>query len=145
MALIFETKVALFERMRATVPAGVQCTFAETDEKGRRKHVWMGATTDDDLVPAAMRAGPKPTNVTGYVEVHAIVTSPGDPIHAERSVYDIREFVKSVCGALQADVASVPGLMDVRPESSSVESIETTDGAYSALTVRVRVRGRVYQ
>ncbi|MBJ6623594.1 hypothetical protein [Streptomyces sp. DHE17-7] len=145
MALIFEAKVALFERMRVSVPAGVQCTFAETDEKGRRKHVWLGATTDDDLAPAAMRSGAKPTNVTGYVEIHAVVTTPGDPIHAERSAYEIRDFVKDVCGTLNADLASVPGLLDVRPESSSVESIETTDGAYSALTVRVRVRGRVYQ
>jgi hypothetical protein len=60
-------------------------------------------------------------------------------------VYEIRDHVKEACAALNADLASVPGLLDVRPESASVESTETTDGAYSALTVRVRVRGRVYQ
>lgn len=145
MALIFDAKVALFERMKAATPTGVQCTFAETGDNSRKKQVWLGATTDDDLAPAAMRSGAKPTNVTGYVEVHAVVITPGDPIHAERSVYEIRDFVKDVCGALNGDLASVPGLLDVRPESASVESTETTDGAFSALTVRVRVRGRVYQ
>ena len=145
MALIFDAKVRLFEALKATVPADVQCTFAETGDNSRRKQVWLGATTDDDLAPAAMRSGAKPTNVTGYVEAHAVVTTPGNPIDAERAVYAIRDHVKDACGVMNADLASVPGLLDVRPESASVESTETTDGAYSALTVRVRVRGRVYQ
>jgi hypothetical protein len=145
VALIFDAKVALFDALKAAVPAGVQCTFAETGDNSRRKSVWLGATTDDDLAPAAMRSGAKPTNVTGYVEAHAVVTTPGDPIAAERAVYEIRDHVKEACGALNANLASVPGLLDVRPESASVESTETTDGAYAALTVRVRVRGRVYQ
>lgn len=145
MALIFDAKVALYERMKAAAPTGVQCTFAETGDNSRRKQVWLGATADDDLAPVAMRAGAKPTNVTGYVEVHAVVITPGDPITAERAVYEIRDFVKDACGALNGDLPSVRGLLDVRPESASVESTETTDGAFSALTVRVRVRGRVYQ
>ncbi|MGW2467958.1 hypothetical protein [Streptomyces bauhiniae] len=145
MALIFDAKVALFAKLRAVVPTGVQCTYAEPGETGRRKAVWFGATTDDDMVPAAMRSGPKPTNVTGYVEVHAVVTTPGNPIDAERAAYAIRDTVRDACVALNADLPSVPGLMDVRPESATVETQETTDGAYSALTVRVRVRGRVYQ
>ncbi|MFE0692776.1 hypothetical protein [Streptomyces sp. NPDC058869] len=145
MALIFDTKVALFERLRGVVPADVQCSFAETGDTSRRKTVWLGASTDDDLAPVAMRSGAKPTNVTGYVEVHGVVTTPGNPIDAERAVYGIRDYVKDACAAMLADLASVPGLLDVRPESASVESTETTDGAYSALTVRVRVRGRVYQ
>ncbi|WP_328950477.1 hypothetical protein OG778_23910 [Streptomyces sp. NBC_00184] len=145
MALIFDAKVALFERLKADTPADVQCTFAETGDTSRRKSVWLGATVDDDLAPVAMRAGAKPTNVTGYVEVHAVAITPGNPIDAERAVYGIRDFVKEACAAMNADLAAVPGLLDVRPESASVESTETTDGAYSALTVRVRVRGRVYQ
>ncbi|QAX94707.1 hypothetical protein HOV12_gp07 [Streptomyces phage Lilbooboo] len=145
MALIFDAKVALFDKLKALAPADVQCTFAETGDNSRRKQVWLGATTDDELAPVAMRSGAKPTNVTGYVEAHAVVTTPGNPIDAERGVYAIRDVVKDACGALNADLASVPGLLDVRPESASVESTETTDGAYSALTVRVRVRGRVYQ
>lgn len=145
MALIFDVKVALFERLKLAVPSGVQCTFAETGDTGRRKQVWLGSTVDDDLVPAAMRVGAKPTNVTGYVEAHGVVTSPGSPMDAERGAYELRESVKAACAALCADLASVPGLLDVRPESASVETLETTDGAYSALTVRVRVRGRVYQ
>jgi hypothetical protein len=145
MALIFDAKVALFDKLKAAVPTGVQCTFAETGDTSRRKAVWLGATTDDDLAPVAMRSGAKPTNVTGYVEAHAVVTTPGDPIAAERAVYEIRDHVKAACAALNADLPSVPGLLDVRPESASVESTETTDGAYAALTVRVRVRGRVYQ
>lgn len=145
MALIFDAKVALYERLKATAPSGVQCTFAETGDNSRRKHVWLGATTDDDLVPVAMRAGAKPTNVSGYVEAHAVVTTPGNPIDAERGVYAIRDFVKDACGWMNANLAAVPGLIDVRPESASVETTETTDGAYSALTLRVRVRGRVYQ
>ncbi|QAY26932.1 hypothetical protein SEA_SHAWTY_7 [Streptomyces phage Shawty] len=144
MALIFDAKVALFEKLKAIAPGDVQCTFAEPGDKARRKAVWFGATTDDDLAPAAMRAGPKPTNVTGYVEVQAVVITPGKPMDAERSVYAVRDVVKEACGALNADLASVPGLLDVRAESASVESVETTDGAYSALTLRVRVRGRVY-
>lgn len=145
MALIFDAKVALFGRLQASVPAGVQCTFAETGDNSRRKQVWLGSTTDDDLVSAAMRAGAKPTNVTGYVEVHAVVITPGKPMDAERAVYEIRDGVKDACLALNGDLPSVPGLLDVRAESATVETIETTDGAYSALTLRVRVRGRVYQ
>ncbi|CAA07108.1 gp38 [Lomovskayavirus C31] len=145
MALIFNAKVRLFEALKANVPGDVQCTFAETGDNSRRKQVWLGATVDDDLAPVAMRSGAKPTNVTGYVEAHAVVTTPGNPVDAERAVYGIRDYVKAACAAVNADLVSVPGLMDVRPESASVESTETTDGAYSALTVRVRVRGRVYQ
>ncbi|WP_274031184.1 hypothetical protein [Streptomyces sp. MMBL 11-1] len=145
MALIFDAKVRLFDALKVVIPGDVQCTFAETGDTSRRKTVWLGATVDDDLAPVAMRAGAKPTNVTGYVEAHAVVTTPGNPIDAERAVYGIRDYVKEACAAMNADLASVPGLLDVRPESASVESTETTDGAYSALTVRVRVRGRVYQ
>ncbi|MFD3904140.1 hypothetical protein HXS80_15850 [Streptomyces sp. CB04723] len=145
MALIFDAKVRLFDALKAVTPGDVQCTFAETGDTSRRKQVWLGATVDDDLAPVAMRAGAKPTNITGYVEAHAVVTTPGNPIDAERAVYGIRDYVKQACAAVNADLASVPGLLDVRPESASVESTETTDGAYSALTVRVRVRGRVYQ
>ncbi|MER5894771.1 hypothetical protein [Streptomyces sp. NPDC001876] len=145
MALIFDVKVALYEAIKAAVPGGTQVTFAETGDTGRRRQVWLGATTDDDLAPAAMRAGAKPTNLTGYVEVHAVVITPGNPIDAERAVYEIRDYVKEACGALGSNLAAVRGLLDVRPESASVESTETTDGAFSALTLRVRVRGRVYQ
>lgn len=145
MALIFDAKVALYERLKATAPSGVQCSFAETGDNSRRKQVWLGATTDDDLAPVAMRAGAKPTSVSGYVEAHAVVTTPGNPIDAERGVYAIRDYVKDACGWMNANAAAVPGLIDVRPESASVETTETTDGAYSALTLRVRVRGRVYQ
>ncbi|QNE73996.1 hypothetical protein F0344_04725 [Streptomyces finlayi] len=145
MALIFDVKVALYEAIRAAVPGGVQVTFAETGDTGRRKQVWLGATTDDDLTPAAMRVGPKPTNVTGYVEVQAVVIVPGSPVNAERAAYELRDYVKDACGAVNSNLAVVPGLQDVRPESSSVETAETTDGAFSALTLRVRVRGRVYQ
>lgn len=145
MALIFDVKVALFEAIKAEVPAGVQVTFAETGDTGRRKQVWLGATTDDDLAPVAMRAGAKPTNVTGYVEVQAIVIAAGSPINAERAVYELRDYVKTACAALNSSLAAIPGLQDVRPESANVESTETTDGAFSALTLRVRVRGRVYQ
>lgn len=145
MALIFDAKVALFEAIKAAMPTGVMVTFAETGDNNRRKQVWLGATTDDDLLPAGMRAGLKPTNVTGYVEAHAVVVTPGNPIDAERGVYEIRDHVKDACAALNANPSLVPGLIDMRPESATVESTETTDGAFSALTLRVRVRGRVYQ
>lgn len=142
MALIFETKVALFGALKNAVPAGVQCTFAEKGDTGRRRQVWLGASTDDDLQPAGMRDGPrKPTNITGYVEVLAIVVSPGDPLAAERSVYELRDCIAAACTAL--DRTAVAGLIDLRPESATVETSETTDGAFSALTVRVKVRGRV--
>ncbi|WP_446038819.1 hypothetical protein [Streptomyces sp. SID1121] len=142
MSLIFDAKVALFEALRGLVPAGVQCTFAEMGQSDRRRQIWLGATVDEELEPVAMRAGPrKPTAVTGYVEAHAVVIAPGDPIGAERSVYALRELVADACRAV--DRATVAGLVDLRPESSSVETAETTDGAYSALTVRVRVRGRI--
>ncbi|MEV7467199.1 hypothetical protein AB0O20_11960 [Streptomyces kronopolitis] len=142
MALIFDAKVALFEALKTTVPTGVQCTFAETGKADRRQQVWLGASTDDDLAPVAMRDGPrKPTSVTGYVEAHALVISPGNPIDAERGVYVLRDAITGACAAV--DRNSVPGLVDMRPESASVETSETTDGAYSALTMRVRVRGRV--
>ncbi|MFE2245253.1 hypothetical protein [Streptomyces lavendulae] len=143
MALIFETKVALFEALKSAVPTGVQCTFAETGKADRRQQVWLGATVDDDLAPVGMRDGRKPTNVTGYVEVNAVVVSPGNPVDAERSVYALRDAISGAVSAL--DVRAVTGLLDVRPESASVETSETTDGAFSALTMRVRVRGRVYQ
>ncbi|GAA0430906.1 hypothetical protein [Streptomyces luteireticuli] len=141
MPLIFEAKVALFEVLKGRVPAGTQLTFAETGQSDRRRQLWLGATTDEELEPVAMRAGSgKPTAVTGYVEAHAVVIAPGDPISAERGVYALRDAVADACRAV--DRASVAGLVDIRPESSSVETGETTDGAYSSLTVRVRVRGR---
>ncbi|MER5629585.1 hypothetical protein [Streptomyces nitrosporeus] len=141
MSLIFNAKVALFEALRGLVPAGVQCTFAERGQSDRRRQIWLGATVDEELEPVAMRAGPrKPTAVTGYVEAHAVVIAPGDPVAAERGAYELRELVADACRAV--DRAAVAGLVDLRPESSSVETAETTDGAYSALTVRVRVRGR---
>ncbi|MFF3557325.1 hypothetical protein ACFYXL_28410 [Streptomyces tsukubensis] len=141
MPLIFDAKVALFEALRGRVPAGVQCTFAESGQSDRRRQIWLGATTDEELESSAMRTGPrKPTNVTGYVEVHAVVIAPGDPIGAERGAYALRDLVADACHAV--DRASVAGLVDIRPESSTAETAETTDGAYSALTIRVRVRGR---
>jgi hypothetical protein len=144
MALIFDTKVALFDRLKATVPAGTQCTFAEQGDTNRRRQVFLGSTTDDDMQSAAFRDGPKkPTNVTGYVEVHAINITPGDPVAAERGVYELRDAITDACS--QVDRAAVKGLVDLRPESATVDTAETTDGAYSALTIRVRVRGRVMQ
>ncbi|MGW0530658.1 hypothetical protein [Streptomyces sp. NPDC003032] len=140
---MFDTKSALFERLKASVPAGVQCTYAETGDNSRRQQVWLGASTDDDLASAGMREGRKPTNVTGYVEVHAVAISPGNPIDAERSVYVLRDSITEACATV--DRTAVTGLVDLRPESAAVETSETTDGAFSALTVRVRVRGRVYQ
>lgn len=141
MAIIFEAKVRLFEAIRSTAPAGVQVTFADTGKADRRSQVWLGETTEDDLEPVAMRAGQrKPTAVSGLVEAHALVISPGGPIVAERSVYGLREAIDAACRLI--DPATVPGLIDVRPESVQVDTAETPDGAYSALTVRVRVRGR---
>ncbi|MEW2406466.1 hypothetical protein [Streptomyces griseoviridis] len=140
---MFDTKSALFERLKASVPAGVQCTYAETGDNSRRQQVWLGASTDDDLASAGMREGRKPTNVTGYVEVHGVVISPGNPIDAERGVYVLRDSIAEACATV--DRTAVTGLVDLRPESAAVETSETTDGAFSALTVRVRVRGRVYQ
>ncbi len=141
MALTFDVKVALFDALKARVPAGTQCTFADTGKADRRSHVWLGETTDDDLAPVAMRPGlHKPTSVTGYVDVHALVVSPGGPIQAERSVNVLRDVITLACSAV--DPVAIAGLIDVRPESASTETAETTDGAYSALTVRVRVRGR---
>ncbi|MFD9904786.1 hypothetical protein [Streptomyces sp. NPDC059063] len=139
--LIFEAKTALFQALKATVPAGVQCTWAETGKADRRQQVWLGATLEDDMTVTAMRQGPrKPTAVTGYVDVHALVISPGDPMAAERAVYGLREAVSEACRAVAP--GSVAGLLDVRPESSETETAESTDGAYAALTVRVRMRGR---
>ncbi|MCX5153697.1 hypothetical protein OG914_06690 [Streptomyces sp. NBC_00291] len=141
MSLIFETKAALFEQLKALAPAGVQCSWAETGQSDRRQHIWLGATVDEELEPSAMRAGPrKPTTVTGYVDAHAVAISPGNPMTAERSVYALRAVIAEACRGV--DRAAVAGLVDVRPESTSVETAETTDGAYSALTVRVKVRGR---
>ncbi|MFF2406721.1 hypothetical protein [Streptomyces sp. NPDC058092] len=140
--LIFEAKVALFEKLRSLVPAGTQCTFAETGKADRRHQVWLGATTDDELEPVGMRQGTrKPTAVTGYVDAHALVISPGDPIAAERAVYALREHIAEACRSV--DRASVAGLVDIRPESSETDTAENTDGAYAALTVRVKIRGRV--
>ncbi|MET9617116.1 hypothetical protein [Kitasatospora indigofera] len=141
MALIFEAKVVLFERLKALVPATVQCTFADAGKADRRQQVWLGETTEDDLEPVAMRAGSrKPTAVSGLIEAHALVILPGGPVGAERAVYALREYIAEACRSL--DPGAVPGLIDVRPESATVDTAETTDGAYSALTVRVRVRGR---
>ncbi|MGW3073546.1 hypothetical protein [Kitasatospora sp. NPDC001132] len=141
MAIIFETKVRLFEALKTSVAAGVQVTFADAGKADRRSQVWLGETTEDDLEPVAMRAGQrKPTAVSGLVEAHALVISPGGPIAAERAVYELREAVEAACRLI--DPATVPGLTDVRPESVQVDTAETPDGAYSALTVRVRVRGR---
>ncbi|MFF2039379.1 hypothetical protein ACFVVX_03030 [Kitasatospora sp. NPDC058170] len=141
MSLIFETKVALFEAFKTRVPSGVQVSFADTGKADRRSQVWLGETTEDDLEPVAMRAGArKPTAVSGYVEAHGLVISPAGPIVAERAVYGLRECIAEACRSI--DPATIPGLIDVRPESVQVDTAETTDGAYSALTVRVRIRGR---
>ncbi|MFJ9646730.1 hypothetical protein [Streptomyces sp. NPDC101206] len=142
MALIFEAKSALFDALKAAVPAGVQCTWSETGKADRRQQVWMGATTEDDMSVTAFRQGPrKPTAVTGFVEVHALVIVPGSPVAAERAVYALRDSITDACAAVAP--GAVPGLLDVRPESSETETAESTDGAYAALTVRVRIRGRV--
>ncbi|OKH99993.1 hypothetical protein A6A06_23525 [Streptomyces sp. CB02923] len=142
MALVLEAKVALFEALRRAVPRGVQCTFAETGKSDRRQQVWLGATGDEELTVSAMRQGPrKPMALTSYVDVHALVITPGDPIGAERAVYGLRDAITDACRSVAP--ASVPGLLDVRPESSETETAESTDGAYAALTVRVRIRGRI--
>lgn len=144
MALIFETKVALFEAVRALSPAGVQVTFAETGSADRRRSIWFGSTVDDDMQAVAMKDGPrKPTTVTGYIEVHAYVIYPGDPVAAERAVYELRDVIVAACP--NVDRRAVRGLLDVRPESAVVDTGETTDGTLSGLTMRVRVRGRVTQ
>ncbi|MFB7675594.1 hypothetical protein ACFC26_29720 [Kitasatospora purpeofusca] len=141
MAIIFDAKVALFEALKSTVPAGVQASFADTGKADRRSQVWLGETTEDDLEPVAMRAGQrKPTAVSGLVDAHALVISPGGPIVAERAVYGLRDAIEGACRLI--DPATIPGLIDVRPESAQVDTAETPDGAYSALTVRVRIRGR---
>lgn len=141
MSLIFEAKVRLFEAIKAAVPATVQVTFADPGKADRRTQVWLGETAEEDLEPVAMRAGVrKPTSVSGTVEVHAVHVSPGGPIVAERFIYGLREVVMAACSLV--DPAAVPGLIDVRPEAVTVDTAESTDGAYSALTVRVRVRGR---
>ncbi|MFF4408119.1 hypothetical protein [Streptomyces sp. NPDC001404] len=142
MTLTFDVKAALFDQLKTLVPAGTQCTFAQTGKADRRHQVWLGETTDDELQPTAMRAGPrKPTSVTGYVDVHALVTTPGDPMAAERGVNALREHIAEACR--RVDIAALPGLLDVRAESANVDTAETTDGAFSALTVRIRIRGRV--
>lgn len=142
MTLIFDAKSALFEALKAVVPKGVQCTWAETGKSDRRQQVWLGATTEDEMNVVAMRQGPrKPTAVTGYVDVHGLVILPGDPRAAERAVYGLREAITEACRNVAP--GSVPGLLDVRPESSETETAESTDGAYAALTVRVRIRGRI--
>ncbi|MEV6730069.1 hypothetical protein [Streptomyces sp. NPDC051364] len=142
MSFTFEAKSALFDALKAAVPAGVQCTWAETGKADRRQQVWMGATTEDDMAVTALRQGPrKPTAVTAFVDVHALVVQPGSPMAAERSVYVLREAIADACRAVPA--GAVPGLLDVRPESSETETAESTDGAFAALTVRVRIRGRV--
>ncbi|MFF4531440.1 hypothetical protein ACFY1P_19490 [Streptomyces sp. NPDC001407] len=142
MALVFDAKVALFDCLKASVPTGVQCTFAETGKSDRRQQVWLGATGDEELAAVAMRQGPrKPTAVTSYVDVHGLVITPGDPVGAERAVYGLRDAIAEACRSVVP--ASVPGLLDVRPESSETETAESTDGAYAALTVRVRIRGRI--
>lgn len=140
--LVFETKEALFERLKAILPDGVQCTYAQTGAGDRRRQVWLGETADEEMQPVAMRQGPrKPTRVTGYIDAHALVTTPGDPLAAERAVYQLRSAIAEACRAI--DRTAIAGLLDVRPESAAVDTAETTDGAMSALTVRVRVLGRV--
>ncbi|MBB1251840.1 hypothetical protein [Streptomyces alkaliterrae] len=142
MALMFDVKLALYEELKRSTPAGVQCTFAQTGAADRRSQMWFGETTTDESEPVGMRAGAaKPLSVTGAMDVQGVVISPGGPLDAERAAYRLRDCVTVACLAL--DRRSVPGLIDVRPESVSVETAETTDGAYSALSVRVRVRGRV--
>lgn len=144
MSLIFEAKVLLFEALKASVPATVLCTFAETGDTARRQQVWLGATTDDDVQPVAFGDGTRqPTSVTGSVDVHAVVISPGNPVDAERSVNTLRDHITEACASIRP--GAFRGLIDVRPVSASVDTSETTDGAYSALTVRVRIRGRVNQ
>lgn len=140
--LLFTAKSALFEALKSRAPAGTQVSFADTGQQDRRSHLWLGETADEETEPVGMRAGPrKPTAVTGSIDVHAVVVSPAGPVAAEQAVYGLREAVFTACRAV--DPATVPGLLDMRPESATVETAESTDGAYSALTVRVRVRGRL--
>jgi hypothetical protein len=142
MPFMFDVKSALFAALQAGTPAGTQVTYAETGKADRRNQIFLGNATDDDNEVAGMRKGPrKPTNVSGTIEVHAVVVTPGKPIDAERAVYGLRDLIADACDSI--DRASVAGLQDIRPESSSVDTAETTDGAYSALTVRVHVRGRI--
>lgn len=142
MPFMFDVKSALFAEIQSHAPAGTQVTYAETGKADRRNQIFLGNATDDDNEVAGMRQGTrKPTNVSGTIEVHAVVVTPGNPIDAERTVYGLRDTITDACAAL--DRASVAGLMDLRPESASVDTAETTDGAYSALTVRVHVRGRI--
>lgn len=141
MAVIFEVKVRLFEAIKAVLPTSYQVTFADSGKADRRTQVWLGETAEEDLEPVAMRAGArKPTAINGTVEIHAVHVSPGGPVVAERFIYELRDALEAACRLV--DSATVPGLIDVRPEAATVDTAESTDGAYSALTVRVRVRGR---
>jgi hypothetical protein len=142
MPFMFDVKSALFAAIQSNTPAGTQVAYADPGETARRNVIFLGNATDDDNEVAGMRQGPrKPTNVSGTIEVHAVVITPGKPIDAERAVYGLRDTITDACAGV--DRASVAGLMDLRPESASVDTAETTDGAYSALTVRVHVRGRI--
>lgn len=144
MTLVFDTKVALFEALKANAPGGTQCTFAQTGDADRGKQIWLGETIDDELKTAAFHAQPrKPTDVSASVDVHLLATSPGDPMDAERQVYALREAAVSAC--VSVDRAAIPGLMDLRAESAAVETGESADGSFSMMTIRVRIRGRVTQ
>jgi hypothetical protein len=144
VSVVYETKLALFEALKLAVPPATQCTFAQTGKADRRNQVWLGATGDDDLQVVGFRSGTKkPTNISGYVDVHAVCISPGNPADAERNLAVLRAAIVEAVASV--DRSSVPGLLDLRAESGEVDTSETTDGAFSELVLRVRVRGRVTQ
>jgi len=147
LSVVFETKLALFEALKLRFGGGPMktlVTWADPADKAFSRSVWFTESTEPELEAVALVAGRrKPTNLTAELTIRAVAVAPGDPINAERAVYQLRaEIEKAVLDDFTPD--AVPGLVDVRPIRATVTNGESPSGTAAMCDFTVRVRARIH-
>jgi hypothetical protein len=119
-------------------------TWADPADKAFARSVWFTDTVEPELEPSGMVAGRrKPTNLTAELTIRAVAVAPGDPVNAERVVYQLRADIETaVLDLFSPD--TVPGLIDVRPLRAVVTNGESPAGTAAMCDFTVRVRARVH-
>ncbi|MCP3800196.1 hypothetical protein NLX83_13100 [Allokutzneria sp. A3M-2-11 16] len=144
MHIVFLTKQAIHAALRARLSgSGVLVAWADPADKARRRSVWFTETVEPDVEPTGMVPGRrKPSVLTADVTIRAICVAPGDPVHAERGVWELRDQVDAAVME-EFDPGTVPGLIDVRPVRAVVTGGESFLGTTAQCDYTVRVRARL--
>ncbi|MGO1050740.1 hypothetical protein [Crossiella sp. CA198] len=141
--LVYDTKMKLYTLLRSRFGSHAQVTWADPGRNARRVSVWFGETTEPTIEPTALVAGRrKPSKLTAELTVRAVAVVPGEPQRAERAVYALRADIDAVV-LDEFDLASVPGLIDVRPVRTTVTNGETGGGSAAQLDYIVRIRAHL--